>query len=188
MRRSFSFRGFVIGQREWGEQDKILTLLTEKRGKLVVFAKGVRRIKSRRGGVLETGNLIQGKIEENKEWLFLGEVELIFQPRQVRRSLVLSGGLLFACQLVESLLPEREKNEAVYSLFCRVVEKLEKEKRVEILVNFEVELLELLGYGVPTGVKKALLEGKLSRAQKRLKSYLRIILEKRIDDLGVFLD
>jgi len=57
---SFKFQGFVLGTREWREKDKLVTIFTQEKGKIPVLAKSVRSIKSKRLGILETGNLIKG--------------------------------------------------------------------------------------------------------------------------------
>lgn len=45
--------GIVLGRTDYGEADRILTLLTPDQGKLRVLAKGVRRVKSKLAGGIE---------------------------------------------------------------------------------------------------------------------------------------
>jgi len=50
MIHSFSFQGYVVGQKEVGESDTLIFLLTRKRGKILAKAKGLRKISSKRQG------------------------------------------------------------------------------------------------------------------------------------------
>jgi DNA repair protein RecO (recombination protein O) len=187
MASSFSFEGWVIGQKEWKEKDKLLTLFTKKRGKLVILAKGVRRIDSKRSGVLDTGSLVKGKVFGEIGRMVLGDVSLIFQPLKLRRNLVLNGGLLSICNLVSQLLPEGEKNEAVFELLFRAIKRLDEKREIEVVVFFEVELLKLLGFGVPRGVREAVQRGDLASVQKIMSNFLNQILERKVESLAIFI-
>jgi len=60
--------GIVLSRTDYGEADRILTLLTPEQGKLRLMAKGVRRIKSKLAGGIELFSVsnityIQGKRE-----------------------------------------------------------------------------------------------------------------------------
>lgn len=46
-------RGIVLGRVNFGEADRILTVLTQQQGKIRLLAKGVRRVKSRLAGGVE---------------------------------------------------------------------------------------------------------------------------------------
>ena len=45
--------GIILGRTDYGEADRILTLLTPEQGKLRLLAKGVRRVKSKLAGGIE---------------------------------------------------------------------------------------------------------------------------------------
>ncbi len=51
--RAYKTRGIVLRSRNLGEADKIVTLLTDERGKIDAVAKGIRRPKSQLAGRLE---------------------------------------------------------------------------------------------------------------------------------------
>lgn len=188
MRTSFKFEGFVIGQKELGERDKKITLLTKKRGKLVALAKGVRRIDSKRSGILETGNQIRGIISPARDYLIFQEADLVSQPFKLRANLVLNASLLFVCELIDRLLPENEENKEVWRLFGQTIRHLEKERRVEILIIFEVELLKALGFGLDDEVESLIVKRKWRLAQKKLDLLISSILEKKISGLKIFLN
>lgn len=51
--RLFSTPAIVLRRADYGEADRLLTLLTPERGKLRVLAKGARKITSRKAGHIE---------------------------------------------------------------------------------------------------------------------------------------
>ena len=56
---SLTTEGLIIKRKDFGEADRILTVLTDRFGKISVVAKGVRRITSRRAGNIELLNLVK---------------------------------------------------------------------------------------------------------------------------------
>jgi DNA repair protein RecO (recombination protein O) len=46
-------RGIILSRTDFGEADRILTVLTPQQGKLRLMAKGVRKIKSKLAGGIE---------------------------------------------------------------------------------------------------------------------------------------
>lgn len=179
---------FVIGQKELGEKDKIITLLSKKQGKIRVFAKGVRSIKSRRVGSLQTGNRIKANLTQKDGRYFLGEIELLESHQEIKKSLVLNAGLLSICEITNSLLPENEQNESVYQLFLETLSKLNSKRRVEIIVIFEVKLLQALGYGIPESVNNWLNRKNWPKAQKEVSGYLEAVSERKIAGMKIFLN
>ena len=65
--RSFRTEGIIIKRRDFGEADRILTVMTRDHGKIKIKATGVRKITSRRAAHIELLNhtilhLYKGKI------------------------------------------------------------------------------------------------------------------------------
>ncbi len=71
--------GFVLGASAWGEQDKIVHLLTQKRGILKAIAPGALKVKNRFGSLLEL--LTEGDFvyywNEDKEMVTLSKGEIV---------------------------------------------------------------------------------------------------------------
>jgi len=134
MRGFLKTDAFVIGQKELGEKDKIITLLTENNGKIKVFARGIRSVKSRRMGSLQTGNKIEASLSRKDDQFYLGEIELLQSYENIKKSLVLNAGLLSICELVNNLLAENEENMEAYQLFSETIDDLASKSGVEIIV------------------------------------------------------
>jgi DNA repair protein RecO (recombination protein O) len=62
--RSAKVRAIVLRTVDYGERDRIVTLLTRERGKLSAFARGARASRRRFAGVLEPFHLLSAEIAE----------------------------------------------------------------------------------------------------------------------------
>ena len=51
--RSYTSEGVVLARRHFGEADRILVLYTKNFGRISLIAKGVRRPKAGKGGILK---------------------------------------------------------------------------------------------------------------------------------------
>lgn len=176
-----------MGQREAGEADAIIYLLTKKRGKIVAKARGLRKATSKRQGSLQTGNLVQGKIHQKAGFYILGDLELISTPLELRKDLVGLGMVLTMGELINKLVPEDQANREVFTLFDQILKSLNKKVEVKTMIDFEVQLLNHLGYGLPEEIRRALEKKDLKSAQGKLWEYLITITERKMVGLGKIL-
>ncbi len=56
--RSFKVKGLILKRANFGEADQIIHFLTLEYGNFAAVAKGVRRLRSKKMGTLEPGNLV----------------------------------------------------------------------------------------------------------------------------------
>ena len=144
--RSFRTEGIVIKRKNFGEADRILTVITKNRGKISVIAKGVRKISSRRSSHIELLNLSVFSCHDAKMPI-LTEVETLNHYSNLKSDLEKSGYAFYVCELVDGLLPEHQENRAVFNLLQQVFYDLEIDpdprKRIK---RFEEELIILLGF------------------------------------------
>jgi recombinational DNA repair protein (RecF pathway) len=61
---SAKLRAVVLRSVDYGERDKVVTLLSRERGKLSAFARGARASRRRFGGVLEPFTLVAAEVSE----------------------------------------------------------------------------------------------------------------------------
>lgn len=152
MNRIFSSPAIIIGRKNYSEADRILTIFTEKNGKLVVRAKGVRLSQSRRRGHIELFNTIKAQIIEGRGFPVLAQTELIEDRSSIKSDIKLLRIAYHLTELVSRLTPEREKHGEVFDLLNRALSSInlkvwDKEKYLS--EKFEEKLLHLLGYGAP---------------------------------------
>lgn len=140
--KSFRVEGIVIKRKNFGEADRILTLFTEKYGKIKILAKGVRRINSRRGPNIELFNQVELSVRQGKTFDTLTEAEVINTFPKLRKNLDLVGLAFHICEIVDGLCPEHQSHPKVYEMMIQVLNQLDH----GLVHLFEQNLLKELGY------------------------------------------
>lgn len=164
--KTITTEGIVIRRSNFGEADRVLTLLTPYKGKIKTVAKGVRRITSRRAGNVELLNRVKLQIFIGKGMSVLTEAESISTYPKIKSDLTLSSYGSYIAELVERLTAENQPSPEVYKLVVDILNLLEVNPRQIIVRAFEVKLLTLLGFwsleNIPTDMK---LKNLLSKMQ-----------------------
>lgn len=167
MTRSYKTEGIVIRRINFGEADRILTIFTKHYGKIMAIAKGVRSVKSRRGGSLELFNHLILFLNEGKIWDFITEVQVVNSFEKNRGNLDFIGQAFQLAELIDRLTAEREENQRIFELFKNSFQDLGKIS----IVQFEIELLKELGFGLPRDLSENSLETFIeSIIERKLKS------------------
>jgi hypothetical protein len=137
--------GLVLKRKNFGEADRMLTVLTDRYGKISVTARGVRKITSRRAGNIELLNRVKMHLFKGKTYT-LTEAESIETFSIIKGNLTLSTNAFHVIELVDRLVPENQKNIYLYNLVVAILQILEKNPRQIFLRAFEVKLLTQLGF------------------------------------------
>ncbi len=149
--RSFRTEGIVIKRSNYSEADRIVTIFTKKNGKIKVKATGVRRIASRRSGHIELLNYCIFSLYQGKSMPVLTEVESRESFPSLKKDLRRIGFAYHVCELIDGLCAENQENQDVFMLLGRTLRKLSKQENLpEIIYEFELELLRLLGFYEPS--------------------------------------
>ncbi len=145
--RLYRLRGIVLRRRDLGEADRIVTVLTAERGKLRLVAKGSRRTSSKLAGHLEPFSAARLLVARTRGLDIISQAEMLesFPRLRQRETAIAIAGYL--AELVDALVPEDERHEAVYDLLFASY-RLIDEGRDERLVSHitELGLLRILGY------------------------------------------
>ena len=176
--------GVIIGRRDFGETDRIIVIFSREEGKISSLAKGVRKINSRRLGSLELGNQVKLLVYQGKNFDIITEAAVI-DYFGLKTNSVKLGGIFFLCELINVLLPERERNIEIYREFLKI-RKLIKNGKIEKIVFFEAKLLQMLGYGLEPKVRRLLEAGELNKAQQELRRIIEAISQRPIKSLSFF--
>ncbi len=183
--RNFVVQGVVIGRTDFGESDKIIDLMTEDQGKIRGLAKGVRKIKSRRLGSLELSNLIKALFYRGKTFDIITEVENLDFDLDFRRDETKLGTMMYVCELTSHLVPEGEENNQVYHRLLRARKDIKNGQWGKI-VEFEADILQILGYGLKLTTKNLIAEKNYRRAHLELKSRIEDVIEHKLTSLEIF--
>lgn len=137
--------GIILGRKNFGEADRIITVLTDRFGKISLVARGVRRITSRRAGNVEVLNRVKLHLFKGKSYT-LTEAESLQTFETIKSNLTLSTYAFHLLELVDRLVPEDQPNQAVYRLLKEVLDQLTRSPRQVFIRSFEAKLLSLLGF------------------------------------------
>lgn len=143
---SFTTEGIVLRHNNFGEADRILTVLTPYKGKLKVLAKGIRRITSRRAGNVEPLNKVKVHIFRASGMPILQEAESLKTFSKIKDNLILSTYASYVLEITDRLIVEGQLHKEVYNLLLGLLELLEKNPRQIFIRGFEVKLLTELGF------------------------------------------
>jgi len=149
MKHSYKIEGIILGRRNFGEGDRVITVLSKKRGKILLLAKGVRKVSSKRGPHIEVFNIILGQAFLGKAWDILGEATAIESFPNLRQNLSRIGAAYEMSEIVNKFLPEEENNLAIFNLLKTNLRQLDNTNYINLnnfLWSFKVHLLNLTGF------------------------------------------
>lgn len=148
-RRSRLYRceGVVIRRRDFGEADRLVTLMTDNFGKIRALAKGSRRTKSRLGGHLEPYARTNVLIARGRNLDIITQAQ-VFDPMSHLRTTERS--ILYAshwAELADQLMVEAQENRFAYGALVRALTSLEHERAPDVASRIcEWELLSAAGF------------------------------------------
>lgn len=132
---------------DYGEADRILTIYTRERGKLKVNAKGVRKVRSRKGGHLEPFMQVNLLLAKGRNWDLVSQAEAQHAYGNLRENLEMIGYASYAVELVDKFTYEEEENAPVYSLLNHVLARLNRGDDPLLAIRyFEIRMLDVLGF------------------------------------------
>ncbi len=148
MSKTIKTEAIVLKKQELLHNDILLTFFTQVLGKIKVFAKGIKKITSRRLSHAQTGNLIRVLLHENRDYFYLSETQLISGFSSIKNNQKKVQALYCYLFIVERLLPENQKEEEVYKALKSFAIALAKEKEEihQLLVRHINVLMKHLGY------------------------------------------
>jgi len=145
----YKTRGIFLKSEDRGEADRILTAYTENFGKIKIFAKSIRKEESKlRFG---TGFFFLNEIEfiEGKNRKTLTDVRIINSYKSIRRDLTASALAYKACEDIDALVKEGEKDDNIWRLLALFLERINqrgKEDGLSPYYHFLWKLFSFLGY------------------------------------------
>lgn len=138
--------GIIINRHIVKETDRFLTIYTQEEGKISVYARGVRSIKSRRGSQIDLFSHIKFELFEKNDRRTLTSVELLDGHHLSKTTLANISRLFQIGELVDRLTLEHDPHEEVYELLVMALANLSRFETPEYLFRFKVKLLYILGY------------------------------------------
>ncbi len=148
MTRSLKTEAIVLRKKDLLNRDVLISFFSQDLGRLTVFAKGVKKITSRRSPHLQTGNLINVIISHKNDRYYLQESQLISGFSELKKDEDKVRQLYSFLFVLDRLLPEQQKEEHVYNLTKRFLINLSlpSETNQLGLLYYLNKLMSLLGY------------------------------------------
>ncbi len=145
--RLYRTEAIVLKRHDFGEADRILTLFTGSRGKVVAIAKGVRRIASRKSGHVELFTHAALLLAEGRNLDVVTQAETIQPFRAVREDLVRTTYAYHIAELVDRFVQEGVASPPTFELLRDALGALDEAEDPSLLARFfEIRLLGLMGY------------------------------------------
>lgn len=169
----YSIEAIVLSRRNIGEADRIVTVFSKEFGKLRLIAKGIRRITSKRAPHLEVFTKLTCLVHTSKTMDSISETQSIESYPTIRKELDRVSVSYLLCELVDTLMAERQEHRDVYTLLHNAFVEIGTQSGdglYRISREFAQKLLWTLGF-LPRG---QVLEG------KKLESFIEDITERRL--------
>jgi DNA repair protein RecO (recombination protein O) len=139
-------QGIVLRSIRLGEADRIVSFITEGRGKVRAVAKGVRKTKSRFGARLEPTVHVSLQFYEGRELDIVTQAETIDHFRSIREDLDRLTRATQMLEAVDQVVQERHANVALYQMLVGALRALAARDSALIVPAFFWKLLSLEGF------------------------------------------
>lgn len=148
MGEPFKIKGIVVNSAQWGDNDKMLTVLTREKGVISVAAKGVKSLKNKNSSAVQPLCYSEFVLSYRGEAYSLSSAEVIEGFYALREDvLLLAYGVYFA-QLAAFVVGRNNLAEDEVRLLLNSLYMLCKDKdRMEIIkCAFELKICEYAGF------------------------------------------
>ena len=143
----YADEALVLSTLDYGESDRVVTLLTREHGKVSAFAAGARKSKRRFAGALEPFMRLSVQLVETRgSTTRLDETDILAGYYAVRGDLSLIARALYALELCRELTRDHEPHQELYTLAVAYLERLDaREAGPTSLVAFELSAIAQAG-------------------------------------------
>jgi DNA repair protein RecO (recombination protein O) len=142
----YKIEGIVLRRRALGEADRLVTMLSQDRGKITVVAKGARRPRSRFGGRLEPPTRVKALLAEGRSLDVISQVDVIDAYQALRGGLAPMGLTNVVLEMADRALADRHPHPEVYGLLCDALALLSAGVGEMASVWFAARLLAMTGH------------------------------------------
>ena len=146
MNQDNSDQCFLLHQRSYGETSIIVDVFTKNSGKMSLIAKGAKKPKSKFFGYLAPFHKLNVTFSGRSELKTLTSIDRNLSDNSFSMTKI-SYSLLYINELLIKLLPKDAKHEELFLLYENFLRDVDTNNLELTLRNFELDLLEMLGYG-----------------------------------------
>ena len=143
---NYKTKGIVLKRMNFGEADRILTIITERFGKIKAIARGVRKGKSKLAGHLEPFMLIDMQLHEGKTFYTVTGAVIELEFPLIHSELKKTSQAFYLAELVDKFLPDHQKSDEIFNLLAKALEYLDADEKNLLLRIFELKIIEASGF------------------------------------------
>ena len=144
--RVYRTEGVIIRRADFGEADRLLTLITPQ-GKRRVVAKGARKTTSRLAGHIELFTHATLLLAVGRNLDIVTQSMILHGYNTLRGDLKRIGAAYYAAELIDRLIEEDDENRPAYDLLLAALQALDTTIHLDLVLRFyELRLLGCLGY------------------------------------------
>jgi|GEM_PF-338438 len=148
--KSFSSEAVVLKRTSVGESDRVVTLLSREKGKIVCIAKGVRKLTSSKRAYLEPGNHVKCLLINTHGMPILTQATLVSDCAQIHSQMPKIRQLVQLLEIVDALFVEEQMEENLFDdvlkIRCEIVGAAPTTGKVKIWLE---QLIIDMGYQPP---------------------------------------
>lgn len=146
--RVYRVEAIVLRRANFGEADKLVTLLTRTSGKVRAIAKGARRTASKFGGHLELFSLADLLLARGRELEVVTQAESLESFRRLREDLLATSCAYYLAEITDALLEVLDDAEPVFRQLRMALEALDRGASPELIgAHYLLAVLRHVGYG-----------------------------------------
>jgi DNA repair protein RecO (recombination protein O) len=146
--RSFRTSAIIMKRRDFGEADRLLTLLTPEHGKIEAVAKGARKLTSTKTGHVELYTRADMLIHRGRDLAIVTQAEMTAPFLPLREDLTRGAYAGYCVELLDRLTAEGDiDTRRLYLLLDETLIRLCLDADLRLAVRFyELRLLDLVGF------------------------------------------
>ena len=143
-----SIDGVIIKERDIGEDDKVLTILTRQYGLMEAFARGVRRMKSKLSAACGVFCYSDFVLYKGRNQVIVNSADLKSGFFGIRYDLVKTALAFYLSDITAAIAAENEESQELLRLYLNSLHLLEKGQKPNELIKAVYELRGLCIFGV----------------------------------------
>ena len=143
----FRVNGIVIKETDFGEYDKLLTILTEKDGKLFVVVKGVKSVRSRHMATTQLFSYSSFNLRKRGNYYYITDSDLIENYFDIRNDMLKVSLATFVCDVISHIAREEIEEAGLLKLVLNTLFAIAKNIRSLEIIRAAFELRVALECG-----------------------------------------
>jgi DNA repair protein RecO (recombination protein O) len=143
----YRVEGIIIRSMDYGEGNKIVTLLTKTSGKTGVLIRGAKKPKSRHGSLAQLFTYGEFVFFKGSGLGTLNQGEILESHHKLREDLILASYASYACELIDRAFQDEEAGSFLFEQLKACFAALIEGKDPAVIIHlFEMKILQATGY------------------------------------------